>query len=719
MLRKLSWWVRLVGLVVVVLTLSFLFQVFYVVPHVRNEAIGAAKVYLEEIARSVAHGLQTDLSQTLGRLTELSMKPEFLDWDLEAIEGTISTLAHGSYRFESLSLIDAEGWFVAGTSDDLSVYTPKSYADQPWFTVPFVEGETYFAAPRFYPSVGLVATTVAVPVKSTSGERIGVLLGGFRLNHLIESMKDYPLEGEMTVRVQDRGGMVIAYSGIDLFALEDGPLSLDLFYLPFEDFIAATEQRGSHVHQHGDTPYFGAFHALESTDWVVIAEAPLSEILAGSRDLTQWLLTANVALFLAALVTMLLFARQIMTQQKTAASTLNLSEQHVHNLLEQQTLVNQLALSLGSPFDLPDIYRTVYEFIHKLVDTDTFIVSFYDSDTDLIQTDYVVTNGIERDVSGFPPTPLEEEGHGTQSQVIRTGKPLYCPDLHKAMEETKTASHSISEKDGEPETGSREEIEEKLSSGSSLFVPMKLRGKVIGVIQMQSTRLDAYTQDNIDLLAALANVAEIAIQNARMYARIEESSERVQTAFDGTIKTVSMITETRDPYTAGHQRRVTKLAEAIALEMELPEDQVVGIRVAGLMHDIGKMSIPAEILSKPSRLSDTEFELIKAHPGVAHDILKSIDFPWPIAEIVLQHHERLDGSGYPQGLKRDEILIEARILAVADVVEAMSSHRPYRPELGLDVALEEIEKNTGTLYDSEVVEACVRLFAEERFEFGI
>ena len=156
MLRKLSWRARLVGLVVLVLTLSFLFQVFYVIPHVRDEAIAAAKVYLEEIARNVAHGLQTDLSQTLGRLTELSMKLEFLNWDLEAIGATISTLAHGSYRFESLFLVDAEGWFVAGTTDDLSVYATKGYADQPWFSIPFVEGETYFAAPRFYPSAGLV-----------------------------------------------------------------------------------------------------------------------------------------------------------------------------------------------------------------------------------------------------------------------------------------------------------------------------------------------------------------------------------------------------------------------------------------------------------------------------------------------------------------------------------------------------------------------------------
>ena len=196
--------------------------------------------------------------------------------------------------------------------------------------------------------------------------------------------------------------------------------------------------------------------------------------------------------------------------------------------------------------------------------------------------------------------------------------------------------------------------------------------------------------------------------------RVEEA---LRTTLNGTIQAIGRTTETRDPYTAAHQRRVTQLACAIAKEMNLPQDQIDGIRVAGLMHDIGKMSIPAEILAKPSKLSETEFDLIKAHPQVAYDILKSIDFPWPVAGIILQHHERLDGSGYPKGVKDGDILLEARILGVADVVEAMSSHRPYRPALGIDKALEEIEKNKGTLYDPEVVDACLRLFSKGRFEF--
>jgi len=196
--------------------------------------------------------------------------------------------------------------------------------------------------------------------------------------------------------------------------------------------------------------------------------------------------------------------------------------------------------------------------------------------------------------------------------------------------------------------------------------------------------------------------------------RVEEA---LRTTLNGTIQAIGRTTETRDPYTAAHQRRVTQLACAIAKEMNLPQDQIDGIRVAGIMHDIGKMSIPAEILAKPSKLSETEFDLIKAHPQVAYDILKSIDFPWPVAGIILQHHERLDGSGYPKGVKDGDILLEARILGIADVVEAMSSHRPYRPALGIDKALKEIEKNKGTLYDPTATAACLRLFSEGRFEF--
>lgn len=192
---------------------------------------------------------------------------------------------------------------------------------------------------------------------------------------------------------------------------------------------------------------------------------------------------------------------------------------------------------------------------------------------------------------------------------------------------------------------------------------------------------------------------------------------RLRKTLGTMIQAMSAAVEARDPYTSGHQRRVAALARSIAAEMNLSRDQIEGIRMAASIHDMGKISIPAEILSMPRKLSKLEFDLVKTHSQAGHDIIKDIDFPWPIANIILQHHERINGSGYPHGLRGDNILLEARILAVADVVETMASYRPYRPALGLDTALEEITRNKNILYDGEVVEACLKIFREKKYEF--
>jgi putative nucleotidyltransferase with HDIG domain len=206
-------------------------------------------------------------------------------------------------------------------------------------------------------------------------------------------------------------------------------------------------------------------------------------------------------------------------------------------------------------------------------------------------------------------------------------------------------------------------------------------------------------------------------ERKRAQEELQKSYVQLRRTLEGTVNVLVSAIEMRDPYTAGHQRRVTHLACAIAREMGLPKERIEGLRMAGLIHDIGKISVPAEVLSKPGPLNDLEYGLIKNHPQVGHDVLKGIDFPWPVAQIVLQHHERMDGSGYPQGLSGKEIILEARILAVADVVEAMVSHRPYRLPRGLDKALEEILQNRGVLYDAEVVDICLKLFTEKGFKF--
>ncbi|TFG93168.1 MAG: PAS domain S-box protein [Syntrophobacterales bacterium] len=195
-----------------------------------------------------------------------------------------------------------------------------------------------------------------------------------------------------------------------------------------------------------------------------------------------------------------------------------------------------------------------------------------------------------------------------------------------------------------------------------------------------------------------------------------QTLESLRKALRATIQVMVSTMAARDPRTAGHQTRSANLARAIATEMGLPQDTIEGIEIAGSIHDIGKLAIPSEILSKPAKLSELEFFLIQEHPGKGYEILKDIESSWPLAEIVFQHHERMDGSGYPRNMKGDTILMEARILAVADVVEAMSSHRPYRVAWSIDATLKEISENRGTLYDTDVVDACLRLFLEKGYQ---
>lgn len=214
---------------------------------------------------------------------------------------------------------------------------------------------------------------------------------------------------------------------------------------------------------------------------------------------------------------------------------------------------------------------------------------------------------------------------------------------------------------------------------------------------------------------AIIGLMQDVSEKKRAEEQIKRYVEQLEKAFMSTVNVATTMSELRDPYTAGHERRVGEIAVAIGAELGFDAHRQEGLRVAGYLHDIGKITIPAEMLAKPGKLSAIEYQLIQSHAQASYDVLKDVEFPWPVAAVAWQHHERLDGSGYPQGLKGEQILLEARILAVADVVEAMSSHRPYRPGLGIDKALAEIERGRGTAYDALVADACLKLFREKGF----
>jgi response regulator RpfG family c-di-GMP phosphodiesterase len=265
----------------------------------------------------------------------------------------------------------------------------------------------------------------------------------------------------------------------------------------------------------------------------------------------------------------------------------------------------------------------------------------------------------------------------------------------------------------------------KVGGRSLISFPLFIDGQEpFGVLGIGADETDVFDEAEVRVLTEMASDLTYGIMSLR--ARIERDNyeKKLENNLDNlhkllkqTVASLSNVVEMRDPYTAGHQRKVAELSAALAKELGLSQDEVEGVFIAGTIHDIGKVRIPSEILCKPGKLDALEFEMIKSHCQSGYDIIQGTDYPWPIAKIILQHHEKFDGSGYPNGVKGEDILIGARIIGVADVVEAMASHRPYRAALGLNKALEEIIKYKGTKFDANVVDACVKLFINKGFEF--
>jgi HD-GYP domain-containing protein (c-di-GMP phosphodiesterase class II) len=293
-----------------------------------------------------------------------------------------------------------------------------------------------------------------------------------------------------------------------------------------------------------------------------------------------------------------------------------------------------------------------------------------------------------------------ERGRGPTGTAIRTGEPQINRNFAT-----------------DPRMGPWRAEALKRGYASSAALPLKGATGVFGALTIYAVEPEAIGAGELDLFIELAGDLAYGIAALRSGVAREAAVRQLHESLEDTVGAIASTVEIRDPYTAGHQRRVAKLGAQIAKAMGLPDDQARGIYLAGLIHDVGKINVPAEILSKPGKLTSLEMQLIQTHVQAGYDIIKGVEFPWPIAEAVRQHHERLDGSGYPRGLAADAIIVEARILAVADVTEAIMAHRPYRPAIGLDAALAEIESGKGRLYDAAAVEACVDLFRNKGFVF--
>jgi PAS domain S-box-containing protein len=291
-----------------------------------------------------------------------------------------------------------------------------------------------------------------------------------------------------------------------------------------------------------------------------------------------------------------------------------------------------------------------------------------------------------------------ERGNDSTGRAVRNRRTELCQDFQD-----------------DPRMAPWQAAAKKLGYAASIALPLMDGEKCFGVFTLYSTEQAAFAPEEVNLLEEMAGDLAFGILTLRVRQAHQQHEQLLQQNMLKTVKAIAGIVEMRDPYTSGHQARVAEIAQALGRQLGLAEEEVHAIFLAGLVHDLGKVRIPAEILSKPGRLDEVEFSLIKMHAQAGYDILKDIDFAWPIAQMVLQHHERMDGSGYPQGLQGDAILLGARILCVADVVEAMSSHRPYRPGLGVAAALAELERGRGTAYDPQVVDACLVLFKEKKY----
>lgn len=401
-MRNLSWRVKLLGLFTLVLSASLLFQLLYVLPTIRNHQVEMIQTHQEQIAYNIAWGLDSALAGIENSVRRLAERSEFRNMDIGKQQQTIPQIAELLPDVSSLYVMDAEGWFVAGTTADLSVFRKKSYTDKPYYIATFEQGQVYFAAPRSYYDNTLVTTAISVPIESDTGERVGLLLGTMSLNQLIESVANYPLDEETALFLVDREGTVVAHSGVDLFALEEGPLSLDYSSRSSVQAIMAGETGMGGEYEHEGVSYYGNYSILESNDWGIVVEVPMSVVLGKTEALGRQLLWSNIALFAIVLAVTLVFTQQITAERKQMQEQLVRSER----LATLGKFSGSISHELRNPLGVID--SSIYYLKTKLKDADEKVQQHLDrvkssvnSATSIIESLLNLTRMKEPQLSGL------------------------------------------------------------------------------------------------------------------------------------------------------------------------------------------------------------------------------------------------------------------------------------------------------------------------------
>lgn len=628
-------------------------------------------------ARSIAAGVAADIDGLFrdyeAVLSEIAARPAIRALDSQNCDPILKEYAGVHRELASLTVREATGRLICSASESAAPTLP---ADQAALTAEGARANgLYISDVILGASSGRWITAMLYPVRDSNGRTSAVLVAPLNLlqysPRLLSGVKE-----DTIVSVLDRN-LHIAMRGRDLERWIGKPLPAQI----------------ADTYRNGTAGYFrapdldgidriGAFVSVPRTGWKVALGLPASETLQRFRRRSLEIVAGSIALLSLVLFLIWRMANSIATPMSGMAQLardIEGGKTDARAVVAGPPEVRNVAQQLNKMLDAIERHGEERRALARHIET----VMHNAPDVILL---------VDRSGGIFEVNDAAVATYGFSAAELRK---MAASDL-RAADAPATPDHGVAAL----EEGVRFEDIHRRKDGTRFPVEISSRALDLrGVRYVQS-----FVRDITERRQREAEAQEYLVQLERM--------------FQGTIDSVSKIVELRDPYTAGHERRVGELAAAIGAEMGLDRDRQYGLRIASGVHDIGKISVPAEILTKPTHLTKPEIDLVRDHAAQGFDILRRIDSPWPIAEVARQHHERMDGSGYPRGLRGEDILLEARIVAVADVVEAMASHRPYRPGQGLSAALDEIEKGSGQIYDAEAVAACLRLFHDKSFHFS-